>query len=81
MSDTKNSLSSPSSLPVLKTLPDLVTRQVAVRPDKKAFIFEGDHLTYRQLDDGSNRGANGLLSWGVKPNERVGYLGKNAHHY
>ena len=81
MSNTKNSLSSPSSLPVLKTLPDLVTRQVAVRPDKKAFIFEGDHLTYRQLDDGSNRVANGLLAWGVSPDERVGYLGKNAHHY
>ena len=81
MSDSQNSLSSSSSLPVLETLPDLVTRQVAVQPEKLAFVFEGDQLTYRQLDDGSNRIANGLTSLGLKADERVGYLGKNAHHY
>jgi len=81
MSDTQNSGPSASQLPVLKTLPDLVTRQSAVRPNKTAFIFEGDSLTYKELDDGSNRVANGLLSWNLKPDERVAYLGKNAHHY
>ena len=81
MSDTQNSGLSASQLPVLKTLPDLVTRQSAVRPNKTAFIFEGDSLTYKELDDGSNRVANGLLSWNLKPDERVAYLGKNAHHY
>lgn len=81
MSDTLNESLSTTDLPVLKTLPDLVRRQVAVRPKKTAFIFEGDSLTYKELDDGSNRISNGLLSWNLKPDERVGYLGKNAHHY
>jgi len=81
MPNIQNDTLSPSDLPVLKVLPDLVTRQVAVRPNKKAFIFEGNSLTYKELDDGSNRISNGLLSWKLKPDERVGYLGKNAHHY
>jgi len=81
MSNTQNETLSASDLPVLKTLPDLVTRQVALRPHKTAFIFEGDSLSYKDLDDGSNRIANGLLAWDLKADERVGYLGKNAHHY
>ena len=47
---------------VLKLLSDLVRRQVSVRPDKAAFIFEDDTLTYAELDKGSNRVANGLLN-------------------
>ena len=66
---------------VLKLLSDLVMRQVSVRPDKAAFIFEDDTLTYAELDKGSNRVANGLLNWGTAPNQRIGYLGKNSHHY
>ena len=66
---------------VLKLLSDLVRRQASVRPNKTAFIFEGDTLTYAQLDTGSNRVANGLLDWGTAPNQRIGYLGKNSHHY
>ena len=66
---------------VLKLLSDLVRRQVSVRPDKAAFIFEGDSVTYAELDKGSNRVANGLLDWGTAPNQRIGYLGKNSHHY
>jgi len=81
MSNTQNETLSASDLPVLKTLPDLVTRQVALQPHKTAFIFEGDSLSYKDLDDGSNRIANGLLAWDLKADERVGYLGKNAHHY
>lgn len=65
----------------LETLPDIVTRQVPIRPSKTALIFEGASLTYKELDDGSNRTANGLIKWGVKPGDRVGYLGKNSHHY
>ncbi len=66
---------------VLKLLSDLVRRQVGTRPNKAAFIFEGDTLTYSELDTGSSRVANGLLSWGTSPNQRIGYLGKNSHHY
>ena len=68
-------------MPVLRLLSDLVSRQVKVRPHKTAFIFEGKSLTYTELDQGSNRVANGLLSWGTAPGQRIGYLGKNSHHY
>ena len=80
MPEAQNNSNS-EALPVLKVLPDLVTRQVAIRPDKTAFIFEGDSMTYKELDEGSNKVSNGLISWGVKPGQRVGYLGKNSHHY
>lgn len=70
-----------AEMPVLRLLSDLVTRQVSIRPHKKAFIFEGQTLTYAELDQGSNRVANGLLGWGTAPDQRIGYLGKNSHHY
>ncbi|MEP6343757.1 MAG: fatty acid--CoA ligase [Maricaulaceae bacterium] len=66
---------------VLKVLSDLVRRQVNARPNKTAFIFEDNSLTYAQLEQGSNRVANGLIGWGTSPNQRIGYLGKNSHHY
>ena len=78
---TRTKKQSNQPLPRLKVLPDIVTRQVAIRPDKTALAFEGDSLSYKELDDGSNRSANGLINWGVKPGERIGYLGKNSHHY
>ena len=68
-------------MPPVLVLPDILTRQVDIRPDKVALQFEGDSLTYRELDHGSNRTANGLLSLNVKPDERVGFLGKNSHIY
>ena len=68
-------------LPKLEVLSDILTRQIPMRPNKTALIFEGNSLTYNMLDEGSNRTANGLINWGVKPGERVGYLGKNSHHY
>ena len=68
-------------LPILYGLSDIVTRQVAIRPNKTALIFEEQNLTYASLDKGANRVANGLLSLGLKPDERVGYLGKNSHFY
>lgn len=76
---TKKNTTEP--LPKLEVLSDIVTRQVPIRPNKTALIFEGNSLTYKELDDGSNRTANGLLSWGVKPGDRIAYLGKNSHHY
>ena len=68
-------------LPILYGLSDIVTRQAAIRPNKTALIFEEQNLTYASLDKGANRVANGLLSLGLKPDERVGYLGKNSHFY
>lgn len=62
-------------------LSDVVREHLPERPDKIAFKFEGDEISFRALDTHMNQVANGLLALGLKPNERVGYIGKNSHHY
>ena len=81
MSTNTPSKPSESQNPILRLVSDLVERQVSVRADKPAFIFEGKTLTYAELDQGSNRVANGLLDFGTMPDQRIGYLGKNSHYY
>lgn len=63
------------------SLADIVRAQAGAQPAKLAFIFEGEELSYRDLDTRTNQTANGLISLGVSPSDRVGYLGKNSHHY
>lgn len=63
------------------TIADFIRFQAAAQPEKVALRFEGDALSYRALDDGSNRVANGLIAAGAEPGERIAYLGKNAHSY
>jgi acyl-CoA synthetase (AMP-forming)/AMP-acid ligase II len=60
---------------------DVVRFQAHERGDQIAFTFEGDELTYGALDRNSNRAANGLIALGVKPGDRVAYMGKNSHIY
>jgi len=50
-------------------------------PDKVALKFEGLDLTYQDFELKSNQIANGLLDLGTRPDERVGYLGKNSHRF
>ena len=47
-------------------------------PDKIATIYEDRVTTFAQLDRYGNQIANGLIKLGVKPQERVGYYGKNT---
>lgn len=63
------------------TIADALRDQAILRPAKTAFVFEGDTQTYDELNTGASRVANGLLSLGLQPNERVAYLGKNSHSY
>ena len=60
---------------------DVIRFQAHERGDQVAFTFEGDELTYGQLHRNSNRAANGLIALGVKPGDRVAYMGKNSHLY
>ncbi len=46
-----------------------------------AFTFGDEETTFAQLDEGSNRAAQGLLALGVKQGERIAYLGKNHPLY
>ena len=65
----------------VKSIGDVIRFQAQERGEQVAFDFEGDEMTYRDLDQRSNRAANGLISLGVKPGERVAYMGKNSHIY
>jgi amino acid adenylation domain-containing protein len=46
--------------------------RAASQPDRIAAGFEGERLTYRELDERSNRLARFLIGAGVRPGDRVG---------
>ena len=52
-------------------------------PDKAAYIMAatGKIVTYRELDDESNRAANLLRSLGLKPGDTVALFAENHHRY
>lgn len=50
-------------------------------PEQTALLFEGVHLTYRELDALVNSLANGLLAMGIKPGEQICLLLKNRPEY
>jgi len=62
-------------------LADIVRHQAKIRPNETALWFEGRETNFAQLDNRSNSVANGLIAAGIKPNERVAYLGKNLDVY
>jgi amino acid adenylation domain-containing protein len=57
-----------------KTLHQLVEEQAARTPDNIAVVFEHIHLTYKELDEKSNRLAHLLRKQGVKPDTIVGII-------
>ncbi len=63
----------PASIPVL------FAGQVARRPEAAAVTFEGRSVTYRELDEASNRLAHLLIGRGAGPGEAVALLfGRSA---
>ncbi|SBT41188.1 non-ribosomal peptide synthetase [Micromonospora narathiwatensis] len=53
------------------TLPDLLARQAAETPDAVAVVFEGTGLSFRELDEASNRLARLLIGHGAGPERFV----------
>ncbi|MFE9657498.1 amino acid adenylation domain-containing protein [Micromonospora sp. NPDC006431] len=53
------------------TLPQLLARQAAATPDATAVVFEGSSLTFRELDETSNRLARLLVGYGAGPERFV----------
>ncbi|MWC28295.1 non-ribosomal peptide synthetase [Paenibacillus sp. MMS18-CY102] len=54
------------------TLPELIARQAMLTPDNVAAIYEGERMTYSQLDKEANRVANYIRSLGAGPEVMVG---------
>ena len=52
----------------------ILERSRRLFPDKPAVIFEGQSITYRELDEMSNRVANGLSGLGIARGDRVALL-------
>ena len=50
---------------------------VRTAPDKTAWIYQGEHITYRQIDERSDRVASGLLAMGFEHGDRIGIIALN----
>lgn len=62
-------------------LADIPRHQAKIRGEATAIWFEDTETSFSQLDIRSNQIANGLIAEGVKPQDRVAYLGKNMDVY
>ena len=62
-------------------LADMVRAQAKVRGDTVVFEFEERKTSFSAFDQLTNRVANGLKALGLRPRERIAYLGKNSDIY
>jgi len=65
----------------IMTVADIARRQAIRHPHKVALQMDGRTTTYRSLDAASNRVANALIADGIRPGDRVAFLGKNSDIY
>lgn len=68
----------------LGTLPEnfgaALAEHARLRPDTKALIFGERVTTYAGFNAHANQIANGLAELGLRPGDRVGYVGKNSDY-
>src|ERR1700687_6041967 len=62
-------------------LADMLRARAKSRGNAIAFEFEGRQTSFAEFDIRTNRVANGLKALGVRPRERIAYLGKNSDIY
>ncbi len=65
----------------ITNLADMVREQARALGEDVAYDFEGRQTSFAEFDRKTNRVANALTAMGVKPNERIAYLGKNSDVY
>jgi acyl-CoA synthetase (AMP-forming)/AMP-acid ligase II len=62
-------------------LADMLRARAKSRGNAPAFEFEGRQTSFAELNINTNRVANALRAVGVRPRERIAYLGKNSDIY
>jgi len=60
---------------------DVVREHAQTQGDVIAFTFGNEDISFAELDSGADRVANGLVALGIKPGDRVAFLGKNHPLY
>lgn len=65
----------------LATLRDVFDRNLALHPDKTAYIYEDMEVSYREFADSVFRLANALSDLGVRRQDRVAILAQNGPRY
>lgn len=66
---------------VQDTIGALVRRNARRYPDEEAFVFGDRSVTFAELDELSNRFANGLREQGVEQGDRVAVIARNSFKY
>ena len=65
----------------LANIAGIVRLHGSERPEQVAIVYGDREVTWRELDEASNRLANALRAAGVQPNERIARIEKNAPDY
>jgi long-chain acyl-CoA synthetase len=68
-------------LPTDWTIAESIRYWAGVKPDASCITSESGTLTWREMLDRTSRIAQGLLSAGLRPQQRVIYLGKNRPEF
>src|ERR1017187_6043217 len=63
------------------TLGDVARYHAEVRPGVVAMAFEGRQTSFASFDAHTNQVAAALIAAGVRPGQRIAYLGKNSDHF
>ena len=63
------------------TVADIIRTHGAGESDRPAIVYGSRSVSYGELDERSNRFANGIRAEGVGEQDRVAYLDKNAPEY
>lgn len=64
-----------------QSIAGIVRGHVRQRPDQVAIVFEGRDITWRDLDERSNRVAHALAAAGIAPEDRIARVDKNTPEY
>src|ERR1700726_1603378 len=70
-----------SAFPEPANLADVVRARAKALGDAILYEFEGRQTSFAEFDRRTNRVANALQAQGVRPRERIAYLGKNSDIY